>query len=233
MKQIAFLYCMLVLLLSLAGCGRYVCWVKDVFDQGDKLETFSCEVEGYIRSARVYDQFDTLGLFDALWLNHVVRHAYVDSYSLKHCLSDAAYQALLNQELEQTENFISFYVLASVPGQFNTLLTDLNSLWTVRLEIDGQCYEPVKLKIVDLTHEYQKFFGPRFTIFKTAYLVAFDARDKSGAPLLSPLTECFALVFRRVGRETRLIWNMDEAEAECYVNELDKDILSYDIDTNI
>jgi len=233
MKQVALLCSLLIMLLSFSGCGRYVCWMKDVFNQGDKLETFSCDVEGYIRSARVYDQFDTLGLFDGLWLNHVVRHAYVDSYSLKHCLSENDYLALLNQELEQADNFISFYVLASVPGQYNTLLTDVNSLWTVRLEIDGHCFEPVKLKIVELMPEYQKFFGPRYTIFKTPYLIVFDAIDKDGAPLTSPLTECIALVFRRVGRETRLVWSMDEAEAACYVAKLDKDILAYDIDTNI
>ncbi len=231
MKQkLIFTWFIICILSLLPGC-RYGCWLKDVFYQGEKGEKYLGLVHQYLRSEHVYDQFTTLGHFDALWLSDEVRTAYANVYGCKHCLSDERYKAFLRRQLEENKHYISFYLLAAIPECCgSTILSDKDAVWSICLKIDGCVYRPIEIKIVDLLPEYCMFFGKTHTKFKTPYLVRFDARDIAGRSLIASGTRSIELWLTRVDRKITLLWCLD-GQGRVLRRRLDHpDVLAYDLD---
>ncbi len=234
MKQKLYAALLVLLVLSFSSCSRYICWGKEVFNQGDKLDTYGQVVKPYIRSGRVYDQFTTLGNFDAMWLADPVRRAYARSHALKHCYSQEQYGNFLKNQLEENDHFISFYLLAIVGGPGVVDLTDKNAAWSVQLRIGDECFTPVKIEIIEqLPPEYQYFFGKQWTVFKDQYLVSFNAIDKDNQPILYSSLRSISLVFRRVGHQIDLVWPLDGQTHIIPRCGLDSDVLAYDLYDNI
>lgn len=234
MKQIVSAALLVILVLSFSSCSRYISWGKEVFNQGDKLDTFSRNVKPYIRANRIYDQFTTLGNFDALWLADPVRKSYAQAHALKNCYSKEQYIQFLREQLEQNDHFISFYLLAIVGGPGVVELTDKNAVWSVQLNIDGECFSPVKIEVVDqLPPEYQYFFGRHWTVFKDQYLISFNAIDEDNNPLLYHSLSSLSLVFRRMGHQVELVWPLDGQSHVIPRCTLDSDVLAYDLYDNI
>lgn len=233
MKQNLTTIFLLFFLCTFSGCYRYIDWAKEVGDQGCPLETCVCDAYQYVRSARVYDQFTTLGLFDALLLHDTVIKAYVCAYSAKYGLSPAKQEEYLQLQRDEDAPYISFYLLAVVPGTIGTLLTDKNPIWTVQLKIGNDYFNPTKLKTVEISPEYKYFFGKRFTIFKHQYLVQFDAIDANNIPLIGPLTDKIELVLRRVGHQTSMLWCLNYQQEIVETCNLSDDSLAYDLNTNL
>jgi len=191
------------------GC-RYGCWLKDVFYQGQEGDKHLDVVHQYLRSEHVYDQFTTLGHFDALWLSNEVRGAYASVYACKHCLSDERSNAFLRRQLEENNHYISFYVLASVPDCCgSTILSDKDAIWSMCLKIDDNMYRPIEIKVVELQPEYCMFFDRYFNRFKIPYLVRFDACDVSGQSLIHNGTRSIELHFNRADRRAVMLWCLD------------------------
>jgi hypothetical protein len=217
----------------LPGCYRYIYWAESILDQGCKIETCACVVQPYIRSARVYDQFTTLGLFDALWIHDQVILANACAYASKYGLSSEQYDEYLQKQREEFSPYISFYLLTVIPGNIGVLLTDENPIWTIQLKLGNDCFKPSKIKMVELSQEYRYFFGKRLTVFKKQYLIQFDAVDANNVLLLNPSVQRIELIFRSIGHQTGMCWNLDNQLRAIDYCPLDDDTLAYDINTNI
>lgn len=233
MKQ--FWYCWFLFALLLTGCSRYVCWVEDVFNEGQPTADYKYITQCYVRSIRVYDQFATLGLFDVLWLSDEVRTAYAKIYACKIGLSEDRYQIFVRRQLEENNHYLSFYVLGSIPsceGKDHSILGTKDSVWSIVLFIDGKRYTPREIKTVDLTPEYMRFFGKTFTHFKTPYIVTFDAKDAFGQSLIEPgVTRSIKIVLRRMGRQECVVWTLDEQGRALCCSSWHPNVLFYDLPT--
>lgn len=220
---------LLFLLVSCPGCKRYINWGLDVFNQGTCLKTYKDIVKDYIRSIRIYDQFTTLGLFDALWLSDTVRTAYSRVLACKRGLSTERYRLLLHRQLQENKNFISFYVLAAIPSYLGPIIGEKEAIWSVHLCVDGRSYLPIDIKIIDLLPEYKFYFGKTFSNFKTPYSIVFNAHDKEGNPVITARTQSISLIFRRIGHQETVTWDLHSCPCiDCHPN-----VLMYDINDNI
>lgn len=233
MKQSNYYLFFFFFIMSFSGCYRYIYWAESIVCQGTKIETCFSVVQPYIRSARAYDQFTTLGLFDALWINKQVLQAYACAYNSKYGLNAQEYDEFLEKQYEEFSPYISFYLLAVIPGNVGFLLTEENPQWIVQLKINNNFYSPAKIKLVELSHEFRYFFGKYLTVFKKQYLVQFNAYDENNNPVLFPGVSTIELVLRRVGYETSICWPLDMALHVIDTNPLQEDIMMYDLKTNI
>lgn len=236
MKQRIITTLLVFFLFMFSGCYRYIYWAESVVDQADPIETCCAKVQPYFRSARVYDQFTTIGLFDALWLDDVVIDAYACAHAAKYGYTRQQYYDFLNSQCDELSSYISFYVLAVVPGSIGTvgiLLTDANPLWVMQLRVGNNYFKPAKIKIVELDHEYRYFFGKRLTVFKKQYIVQFNAYDEYEIPLITSATPDVELIFRAVGHQTSMTWCITDIQRDTMYPPLRDDIMAYDIKINI
>lgn len=190
----------------LCNCGKLVKWGESNFYQGEELPTEQPVVQQYIRSVTIYDQFTTRAIFDVLWLSDEVRNAYTDLYAIKYGKNDEQKKVFLRRQLEENKHFITFYVLSL----YEVPLGDANAEWSLFLNINDENYLPIEVKSIDLMPEYIEFFGKKFTRFKVAYQVKFDALDIEDNLLFSPDVDQFSLYFRSVDKGTQLVWYMSE-----------------------
>ena len=198
-----------LLLAILPGCWRVIDWAQSNFYQGTSLDYSVSSVDDFVKSVRVYDLLSIRATFDALWLSDEVCTAYVDLYALRHGKSDEQRDTLLRSQLEDNNNFISFFVLSSyeVP-----LVGDLVE-WGLFLRIDGYNVTPIELKEVDLVPEYRAFFGKKYNQFKVAYVVKFNACDSVGRSLITPDVNHIALYFRSMCKEVVLEWQLNSMKS--------------------
>jgi len=194
----------MVCCLLLSGCNRVIDWAKESFYQGDELRDYSVVPRQFLRSVKVYDQFETLGIFDVLWLSGPVRTAYAQLHSCRHGKSCEHEKAFLRRQLEENKHFIDFYVLTL----YNKPLDGEDSLWSLFLDVDGCRYAPQEIEAIDLSQEYKFFFGKRFGKFKISYMIRFSAQDIENRPLIDENTSSISLVFRSVEKETMLSWDL-------------------------
>jgi len=213
MKPCAFsFFSVFLFLFLLPGCGRIIDWGVENVDQGTNLCPNLCEARNQIRSSRIYDQFTLVGMFDSLWLNDLVREVYADLYALKHGRTEEEKKIFLRRQLEENNHFISFYVLSA--SEF--VLGEVDSEWTLLLNIKDYYFVPTELKVVELVPEYEAIFGKKFNKFKTVYILRFNAKDIEDAPLIQPDTDSVNLVFRSVKKETVHAWcSYPERVVEC------------------
>jgi hypothetical protein len=195
-----------LLVLIFSGCGRLVDWGLYTFEQGDGMEDITITPREYLRSITVYDQFDTAGCFDALWLSDEVRTGYVELYARRRGKSEEFKNTFLRRQLEENKHFCNFYILAP----FETPLGEPNSLWQPFLNIDGVQYVPQEFKVAELEPEYRAIFGKKFTRFKESYLAKFDAKDVDGKPIITPNTKKIMLFFRSNDKQAVLVWKLNE-----------------------
>lgn len=220
----------LILLVLLPGCTPYHRWLSDVFYQGEKITRETAIVRQYFRAAHIYDQFSTVGHFDTLWLSDEVLTEYAKVYACKYCLSEECYATFLLEQLEETKNYISFYVLSALPSCYKGMLDDKNPEWAICMKIDEVIYRPIEIKMIELTPEFLLFFGHAYTRFKTPYLVRFNAYDNFGRPLITKKTDKIELLFSRPDRKAYLTWCLD-AHGHVIHRNLAKitDTLQYDV----
>lgn len=188
-------------ILVLSGCGRIVDWAEGKFYQGTDIRGYSKVPRSYIRSVKVYDQFTTLASFDALWLADPVRISYANLYAFKHGREESLRKAFLRRQLEENRHYISFYILTNYGLSFGEQMSD----WSVFLDT-GVHVMPSEIKIVDLSPEYKAFLGKKLNVFKTVYLVKFNAKNNDGNPIILNSTTDIKLVFRSVKKEIVLSW---------------------------
>ncbi|MFA6991138.1 MAG: hypothetical protein WC192_03755 [Candidatus Babeliales bacterium] len=196
-------------IVMLSGCVPYHKLSKSEFPQGTNLETHYDITENFVKSQRVFEQFTTLANFDAMWLSDQTRIAYVDMYCKKRGKSSEAQGTMLERQLEENRHWISFYVLADVRDVFNGAMNDKTPDWTPYLELDGQKFEPVSIKEIELEPEYINLFGCKLNSFKTSYLVSFPAQDQAGKFYLEGC-KIVKLVFSSVDKSCSVEWNLEQ-----------------------
>jgi hypothetical protein len=194
------------ILLLLPGCGGNILdWADETFYQGKVHKDYEKAVKPFLKSVRLYDQFDTLAIFDGLWLSDSVRTAYAQVYAKMMGKSESEYVDFLRRELSANTYFVSFYVLSmkSIP------LTEIPPLWAVHLEVNGKKYLPAEIKCVELSAEYASFFGKRMNNHKEAYEIRFDRKDVEGADIIEGKHE-MKLFFSSPRHYGVMQWNIDE-----------------------
>ena len=191
-------------LFTVPGCGKIVDWAKDTLDQGTDVERSYQRGRSYLRSITIYDQFDTAGMFDALWLSDEVRTAYAQAYNERRAKPEDVRKNFLRRQLEENNHFITFYVLS--PYEFP--LGESHSDWQVFLKVDGAVYLPLSIKVVELDLEYKALFGKRHTRFKESYAVTFAAKDLQDQFVINKDTAMIELCFRSTIKEGSLVWHL-------------------------
>ncbi len=170
-------------LVLLSGCmiGNLTDWADDTFYQSQMYKEDNAVVKQYLKSIRLYDQFETVAMFDALWNADEVRTAYSRLYAKVMGKDEEGELAFLRRQLSANTYSISFYVLSlsSIP------LTVTPPTWVVYLEIDGKRYLPAEIKLAELPVEYVTFFGKRVNAHKQPYEIKFDRKDSEGNDILA------------------------------------------------
>jgi len=214
-RQYWIIFCLLPML---PGCGRLVDWAKESFYQGDELYDYSNMPRQFLRWVSVYDQFETLGIFDALWLSVPVRASYARLHACRHGKSVEHEKAFLRRQLEENKHFIVFYVLSL----YSKPLDNEDTAWSLFLEVNGKHYAPTEIKATDFAPEYRFFFGKRLSKFKIPYLVRFNAYDVENRPIITKGAERIRLIFRSVEKEVALSWDFCTLTSDIQ-NELEKE----------
>lgn len=200
---------LLSLLFLLPGC-TIIDWGKRTFNQGCKINPCIRMIpEQYIRSTRVYYEFNTLGIFDAMWLTNEVQKSHIQLFAKKNFLSQEQAQEMLNKRCIENNDLISFYVQAHVPHMNNPLANDPDAPWMVSLKIGNKTYLPYSLKKVKLDKEFKYLFGKYTSQFKTVYLIQFSAKDSNNQKLIKPGLEYIGLCFHSMENIATLTWELD------------------------
>jgi len=194
---------MMAILFLLPGCTRLVDWVKCSFYQGGNVCYDASIPNQYIRSVTVYDEFDTCGRFDILWLSNQVRIAYAQVYNIKRGMIDDN-NSLVRCQLAENDYFITFYVI--VPPTY--ILDDRASEWSLFLQIDGHRIVPIEIKEFDIEPEYKAFLGKHFNRFRVAYRVKFPAKDNEGVLFLDESIEAITLHARSFSKNLLFVWHV-------------------------
>ncbi|MBI2774827.1 hypothetical protein HYX58_02385 [Candidatus Dependentiae bacterium] len=215
----------------LSSC-RYSRWAMEQLPQAGTINYETKLVARYIRSLHLYDQFDTIGHFDILWLSDDVRCQYASLHARRNGSYAENAIEFERRQLEENNYFISFYLLVSASDScIVDSITD-NSSFSVFMKIDDELYHPIQVKHLDeLPSEYALFFGLRFNKFKQIFLIKFDAADCNGNRLISSGTKTVDLWFTKATRFGSVRWYLtNEGEA---ISEPNKEcnILAYDLKT--
>ncbi len=165
----------------LPGCdGGVTNWVNDIFEQGKTHQFDKKLVNKYLKSVRVYDEFNTVALFDVLWLSNDIRTIYSLLHSDMNGSGREASNAFLRRQLKANDHFLTFYVLSAHDIPLNAT----PALWNTYLKIGEKTYTPLEIKIVEITPEYRAIFGSVLTNHKRPYEVKFDRKDADGNEIL-------------------------------------------------
>jgi hypothetical protein len=204
-------------MLLLPGCGGVTDWAKETFDQGKEHKENKKTVKKYLKSVRIYDQFTTIALFDALWLSDQVRILYADTYGAMHGRGKEVRKTFLRRQLKANDHFVTFYVLSTHQIPLNLKPAQ----WVLHLKVNGKNYSPTEVKIVELSPEYELFFGSLLTKHKSPYEVRFDRKDPDGKDILQD-AENIELYFSGPRHYSFAQWNLGGTHSKSYKLESEK-----------
>ncbi len=197
-------------LLLLPGC-TIIDWGKRTFNQGCQINPCIRIIpQQHIRSTRVYYEFTTLGIFDAMWLTNEVQKCHIKLFAKKNFISEEQAQEMLDKRCLENRDLISFYVQVHVPHVSNPLTNNPDSPWMVSLKVGDKTYLPYCLKKVILDREFKYLFGKYTSQFKTVYLLQFSAKDSDGENIIQPGIEYIGLCFHAMENIATLTWELDE-----------------------
>ncbi len=206
MKKQLYLMMNVAGLILLSGCGGNVIdWAEVTFNQSGCYKKDEMVVRRHLKSIQLYDQFSTVGMFDALWLSDEIRSLYADYYSRALGKDEEGKLSFLRRQLSANTYHISFFILALN----ETPLTILPPVWVMYLEIGDKKYTPAELKIVELPFEYKSFFGTLCSNHKSSYEVKFERQDQAGTDILAG-QDHMTLVFSSAEYFGSITWYFDD-----------------------
>lgn len=191
-------------LFSLSACVHTYKLAPSEVPQGKEQKSHKQVTRENVRSARVYDQWETRAIFDVLWVSDDAHRAYADLYCARRGEEGnrALYDQLVAKGLKENKEKATFYVLADVRDRMHKELNNKDAAWKMHLDINGKKVAPIKnsIKEVEMKPELRSFFGYKYkqTKFRTAYIVEFPAKKLTGVP--------FKLVLSSVARSCELGW---------------------------
>ncbi len=205
--------------LLLPGCIKYYELSTTEFPQGDIVTAQSVLADNYIRSVKIYKEFETMALFDFMWLAADVRTYYAERFCAKRGKDLESRKAIESRQLEETNHWIGFYVLADIRMKNQTSLKEKNAAWTMHLLVNDKIkLETLSIKEVELEPEYQVLFGTRFNNFKTVYLVKFPAYDLDGKPYITVPKPSLVLTICGPEQEGKAVWNKQSCSQTTAMN---------------
>ncbi len=207
--QIIITCCVLVIFTS---CIKYHKLLKNEFPQGDKQQDRREVAYNFLKTSKIYEEFNTQAIFYTLWLSDEVRTVYIHDYSERRGKDAAVCEALVKRQLEENKHWISFYLQADIRDRQHVALNDKNSLWTLYLQTaQGKRVEPISIKIVELEPEYQRYFGHRYNPFKDTYLVRFPAQDLEGTVYMQADKVCM-LFISSPSKKVAISWDKKDSK---------------------
>lgn len=222
-KNISLTYVTLVGLLcslfGMSGCLKTYEFVPTEFPQPRVKSECHSLTKHCLRSAFVYEQFETKALFDVLHFSSHASDLYTDMYCNRRGKDAAAKEVLQHKQDEELSKSVVFYLLADVRDAVTTSLVEKNSQWSIYLSApecdkDGIAtglslkLTPTELKEADLEPEIRSMFGACYSAFKTLYKVSFSALNDKGERCINedgPLT----MHLSSVTSECELTWNVE------------------------
>lgn len=208
--------------LLLPGCMKYYELSTTEFPQGSLVEQKANLAQQYLRSIKLYDQFATVALFDSLWLSPDVRTYFAKRFCDKRGKDSETHKAIQNRQLEETNHWIGFYVLADIRTRNHTSLNEKNAAWTFYLTVNKTTkLEPISMKEAELEPEYLALFGRCFNNFKTTYLVKFPAYGLDGKPYINSANPELSLHVCGPAQEGIAQWNIGPTPQTIAVNNED------------
>ena len=208
-------------LLFLPGC-TLIQWSDATFRQAEKIsDNFSKSMDSFMQSTVVYNEFASIAEFSALFLTDESRMIYADYFFHRNFKTPEEKSVARQRLLTENDYYITFYVIGDQPsviyptdralffGEYQVqgpLLGTADSNWKLSLIIDGNEYAPCDVRSVQLPAEYQYFFGRRWSQFKSAYKVRFDARDEDDREILPNGRHDVSLKFSSAVYSTKLEW---------------------------
>lgn len=192
MKQEMKSYIPLFLLAVLPGCTRYYEWGKQHFVQAEKRPIVNNSVDPYVQRAIVYDQFQTVGMFDVLFYADPVRAHY--EQQVQDRFGTLPGKAVTNlptggsrvqdtaTDTKEAKELVFYVMLSIVDDLMHPLLSADNTeaLWTPMLSVNGQLCRAALVKKVTLEPELKRFFGPIDDRYRVTYKVVFARFDDAG-----------------------------------------------------
>lgn len=211
----------------LTGCLKTYQFVPTEFPQPHLKNDVQGVARECIRSANVYEQFETKALFDVLYYSKTASDAYTSMYCKRRGKDDQARADLLKSQADDQARSLTYYVLADIRDPISTALNEKNSPWSIYLTVplvkaDDDEHEnsdqqkqpelrlmPSEVKEVDIEPEIRSIFGSRYSNFKTLYKVKFDRLDENGQPIVFP-GDPLAIHLSSVNSECELHWNREQ-----------------------
>lgn len=217
----------------LTGCLKTYQFVPTEFPQPQLKNDAQGVARECIRSANVYEQFETKALFDVLYYSKTASDAYASMHCKRRGKDDQAHADLLKSQADDQARSLTYYVLADIRDPISTALNEKNSPWSIFLTVPlVQAHDdededkdeqktseqqkqpelklmPSEVKEVDIEPEIRSIFGPRYSNFKTLYKVKFDRLDENGQPIVFP-SDPLAIHLSSVNSECELHWNREQ-----------------------
>jgi hypothetical protein len=199
-----FHHALLFSFIFLASCSRYIRRARCTFQQADTYYDHITTARQFIRSSAIYDQFNTVALFDVLWLAEPVRTAYNDLHAHHWNLQENI------QSPAPSHESLDFYILLAPDYDKNSLsLTYPYARWSVVLRIDGHTYYPREIRWEDeLLPEYKAIFNDLASRHKRIYFVSFEATDAHKNPLITSTTTTLELILHSTIYATSICWRV-------------------------
>ncbi len=169
-------------LVGLPACDRGVInWAEDIFEQSKTHDIDKKLVKKYLKSVRVYDQFDTIAIFDVLWLSNDIRGVYSHLHTTMSGIHKEASTAFLRRQFKANEHYLIFYILSTD----DIVLNAIPAPWMIHIKLGEKTYTPLEVKSLEMSPEYKTIFGSLLTNHKRPYEVKFDRKDPDGKDIMN------------------------------------------------
>lgn len=215
---------LLLIILTLTGCRRYVDWASAQFDQVVHRDAHDDVIDPYVQSIDQYDGFTTVGHFDVLWYAQPVVRWYFKQYGDRVGECSEAWKKLRNEQNIEQQQRIVFYVLmpyadTTYKPQLSIEKSDI-SMWYPVLYIDGTEHQPIEIKkITRVQPELAQIFASRYDPhYRTLYYVAYKRCPNEREDYLAHAQD-ICLVLRSESYKVEACWTPECLERHRRINE--------------
>lgn len=219
------LICLFFIVLLLPSCVQYVNWFNCTFMGGKKNDVSSIELAyPYICAMHMYHQFQTVGLFDALWLTRDSISVFAELKANRLGLDCKEEQKIFKKEFSKTKNKLVFYLLVPKKTKRQIVKTDSSNFpWAVYLSINTgykcQNFQPSLIKKIFklrpeyhfiLSYNYNKFviLNDNYLNFRQPYRIEFDLKSISKAITINNIEAISLIVSSVQYRSSCCTWEL-------------------------